>query len=69
MLVVSPNRTGARSGSKVPNSRSQMMKMPPWLRSRYSGLAPWWTRWCDGVLKIHSSGPSDAIASVWIQYW
>ena len=64
-----PVATGASSGSKVPKNVSQTMRMPAWLRSRYSTLAPWWTRWCDGVLRIHSSGPRRSISSVWIQNW
>ena len=46
-----------------------MMRMLPWLRSRYWRLLPWWTRWCDGVLNTSSTGPSFRIVSVWIQYW
>ena len=32
-----------------------MMRMLPWLRSMYSALLPWWTRWCDGVLSTSSA--------------
>ena len=45
------------------------MRMLPWLRSMYSWLMPWCTRWCDGVFRTSSSGPSVRIVSVWIQYW
>ncbi len=64
-----PYTTGARSGSKVPKSRSQTMNVPAKFRSWYSGFTPWCTRWCDGVFITHSSGPSVPTSRVWIQNW
>ena len=43
--------------------------MPPWFRSMYFGSRPWWTRWLEGVLSTHSSGPSLPMTRVWIQNW
>ena len=33
-------------------------------RSRYAGSTPWCTRWCDGVLSTHSSGPMRSMSRV-----
>ena len=64
-----PYAGSSRSAPKVPNSRSQTISVPPWLRSMYCGLRAWCTRWCDGVLRTHSSGPSRPTSRVWIQNW
>jgi hypothetical protein len=40
MFFVNPYTTFSFSGWKVPNSRSQRIRMLPWLRSMYSWLEP-----------------------------
>jgi len=56
--VVRPHRTGSVSGSNVPKSRSQMMRMPPWFLSMDPTLLLRCPLWCEGVLRIHAKGPS-----------
>ncbi|RKE66875.1 fatty-acyl-CoA synthase [Dietzia kunjamensis] len=51
-----------------------MMRMMPWLRSRYRRLLPWCTRWCEGESSTFSSGPTyselaarvDRVATAWL---
>ena len=63
--------TGSSSSRwKVPKRRSHTISTPAWLRSRYFGLRPWCTRWCEGVFSTHSAAaPSRPTARVWIQNW
>ena len=64
-----PYTHGSPSSANVPNSRSQMMRVPAWFLSMYWGLRAWWTRWWEGVLKTHSIGPSLPMRRVCTQNW